>query len=59
MNWIQEEINTYKHQPVLHKGSVCTVNEVFWVEKEEQFVYYLEDNLGILKKVYEKDISFA
>ncbi|PLS18972.1 hypothetical protein CVD28_00800 [Bacillus sp. M6-12] len=55
--WIKEEINKYKNKKVKYNRSIWTVKEVFWNEKEEEFVYWIENSKGKLEKVFEKNIE--
>jgi hypothetical protein len=55
--WVVNEIEKYKDKQVKYNNSVWTVKEVFWREKDEEFIYWIENSKGVLNKVFEKNIE--
>lgn len=56
LTWKTEEINKYKNKKVSFQNMICKVKEVFWLENEERFTFYIEDENKKPYKVYESDI---
>lgn len=57
--WIDEEIEKYAGKEVIYQEKVCIVKEVFWMEQDEEFVYYIEDEEKKLYKVFENQITLV
>ena len=57
--WIKEEVEKYKGKKVRYNKTLWTVVEVFWNKREEEFVYWIENNKKELNKVFEKNIELV
>ena len=57
--WIKEEVDKYKNKQVKLNDSnlIWTVVEVFWIESEEVFIYWVEDSKRNLQKAFEHNIE--
>lgn len=56
-NWKKAEIEKFKNKKIRYQQKTCQVSEVFWLENEEKFVFYLEDETNQLYKAYENEFE--
>lgn len=55
--WYQKEEKRYLGKTVIYCDYEFTVERMFWDEREEKIVLYIEDKTGKTHKVFEKDVT--
>ncbi len=51
------KLKKYKNKKVKYQGKTYIVKEVFWIESDKEFVYWIEDSKKNLVKTFENHIK--